>query len=115
MIHKHITSENYSILKNPNTDLRPEDYNDMNEDECRRMSLFAIDGEQVLYMLDALESYAKHYKEIVPSRVAEAMKGQSDQIHIEIVDAWQKGVRLNPNTFDPLEFDISELFDDPEN
>jgi hypothetical protein len=114
MIHKHITSENYSILKKPNTCVYAEDYLDMNEDEYKRMSLFAINGEQVLYMLDALEFYAKHYKKIVPPRVAKAMKEQSDQMHIEIVDAWKKGVRLDADTFDPLEFDISELLDNPE-
>jgi hypothetical protein len=86
----------------------------MTEDECKRATLFAIDGEQVLYILDALEFYAKHYEKIVPIRVAKAMKEQSDQIHIEIVDAWKKGVRLNADTFDPLEFDISELLDNPE-
>ena len=114
MIHKHITSENYSILKKPNTCVYVEDYRDMTEDECKRATLFAIDGEQVLYILDALEFYAKHYKKIVPPRVAKAMKEQSDQIHIEIVDAWKKGVRLNKDTLDPLEFDISELLDNPE-
>ena len=115
MINKHITSENYSILKNPlNLEVRAEDYLDMDENDYRDMPLRAINGEQVLYMLDALEFYAEHYKKIAHSRVAKAMKAQLDNIHVEIVDAWRKGVRLDAETWEPLSWDISELFDNPE-
>jgi hypothetical protein len=115
MTDKRITSENYSILKNPlNLEVRTVDYLDMNEDEYRDMPLRAINGEQVLHILDALEFYAKHYKKIAPSRVAKAMKAQSDNIHVEIVDAWRRGVRLDAETWEPLTWDISELFDNPE-
>ena len=114
MTKRNTNTENYSILKAPDTCVRAEDYLDMTANEHKRCTLFVINGEQILYMLDALEFYAKHYKKIVPSRVAKAMKEQSDQIHIEIVDAWQKGVRLDADTWEPLEFDISELFDDTE-
>jgi hypothetical protein len=115
MTDKRITSENYSILKNPlNLEVHTVDYLDMNEDEYRDMPLRAINGEQVLHILDALEFYAKHYKKIAPSRVAKAMKAQSDNIHVEIVDAWRRGVRLDAETWEPLTWDISELFDDTE-
>ena len=114
MTKRNTNTENYSILKAEGTCVYASDYLDMTDDEYKRCTLFAINGEQVLYMLDALEFYAKHYKKIVPSRVAKAMKEQSNQIHIEIVDAWTKGVRLDADNLEPLEFDISELFDDTE-
>ena len=114
MTKRNYNTENYSILKAENTCVHASDYLDMGEDEYKRATLFAINGEQVLYILDALEFYAKHYKKIVPPRVAKAMKEQSDQMHIEIVDAWRKGVRLDAETWEPLSWDISELFDNPE-
>ena len=114
MTKRNTNTENYSILKAPNTCVRAEDYLDMTKDEHKRCTLYVINGEQVLYMLDALEFYAKHYKKIVPARVAKAMKRQSDDIHIEIVDAWQKGVRVDADNWEPLEFDISELLGDDE-
>ena len=111
---KRIPSDNYSILKNPlNHEVTAFDYVDMDEDLHKRCTLFAINGEQVLHILDALEFYAKHYKKIAPPRIAQAMKQQIDNIHIEVVDAWRKGVRLD-DWFDPVEFDISELLDDSE-
>ena len=115
MTKRNTNTENYSILKNPlNFGVSAEDYLDMREDEYKRATLFAINGEQVLYILDALEFYAKHYKKIVPPRVAKAMKEQSDQMHIEIVDAWTKGVRLDAETLEPLTWDVGELLDDDE-
>lgn len=114
MTKRNPNTENYSILNAEGTCVYASDYLDMGEDEYKRATLFAINGEQVLYILDALEFYAKHYKKIVPARVAKAMKEQSDQIHIEIVDAWKKGVRLDTETWEPLTWDVSELLDDTE-
>lgn len=114
MTKRNTNTENYSILKAEGTCVYASDYLDMGENEYKRATLFAINGEQVLYILDALEFYAKHYKKIVPPRVAKAMKEQSDQMHIEIVAAWKEGVRLDAETWEPLTWDVSELLDDDE-
>ena len=94
------------------------DYADMHKNEYRDMHIHAINGEQVLYILDALEFYTKHYKKVVPSRIAKAMKQQSESIRVEIVDTWNRGVRLHEMTWEPLtsddEFDISKFLNNHE-
>ena len=97
----------------PASKLSPMDFG-MGNSETKDMPLRAITGDQVLYLLDALDFYAKHHKKIVPSRIAKTMRFESNALHIEVIDAWRKGVKLNDN-WEPFTSDdelaISELLD----
>jgi len=96
------------------SEISPIDF-EMGKNEYRDVSLHAINGEQVLHILDALEFYTKHYEEIVPPRTAKLMKYQSELIHYEIIDSWRHGVKLHEMTWEPFTSDdelaLSEFLD----
>lgn len=75
----------------PTSKLSPLDF-EMGNEKVKDLLLYGITGEQVLYILDALEFYAKHHKKIVPARIAKLMKYDSDILHCEIIESWRKGV-----------------------
>jgi len=117
--HMHMTKEQSSLYQDwieyniPASNLSPMDFG-MGNSETKDMPLRAITGDQVLYLLDALDFYAKHHKKIVPSRIAKTMRFESNALHIEVIDAWRKGVLLDDN-WEPFtsndELAISELLD----
>ena len=117
--HMHMTKEQSSLYQDwieyyvPASKLSPMDFG-MGNSETKDMTLHAITGDRVLYLLDALEFYAKHHKNIVPSRIAKSMKYESGCLHLDIIDSWRKGVPLDddwePFTSDD-ELAISELLD----
>jgi hypothetical protein len=75
----------------PASKLSPIDF-EMGDSQSKDMLLYGITGSQVLYLLDALEFYAKHHKKMTPPRIAKMMKYDSDILHCEIVESWRKGV-----------------------
>lgn len=93
------------------SEISPMDF-EMGKNEYRDIFLHAINGEQVLHILDALEFYTKHYEEIIPPRTAKLMKYQSELIHDEIIDSWRHGVKLHEMTWEPLTSDDELAFNE---
>jgi len=106
----HMTKEQLEVYRDfiaeniPASKLSPIDFQ-MGNNNVKDMLLYGITGDQVLYLLDALEFYAKHHKKIVPTRIAKMMKYDSERLHCEIIESWRKGV-------EPVEHDnLLDLFE----
>ena len=106
----HMTKEQLEVYRDfiaeniPASKLSPIDF-EMGNNNVKDLLLYGVTGEQVLYILDALEFYAKHHKKIVPTRIAKLMKYDSEILQCEIIESWRKGV-------EPVEHDnLLDLFE----
>jgi len=92
----HMTEEQKEIYLDfmseniPASSLAPIDFN-MAMGEYRNI-LMSIDGESMLFVLDAIEFYSKHFQDKVPARTAREMKYNQEALHDDFVSAWRKGV-----------------------
>jgi hypothetical protein len=96
----HMTEEQKEIYLDfmseniPASSLAPIDF-DMAVNKYRNI-LMSINGESILFVLDALEFYSEHFQDKIPTRSAREMKHKQEALHHDFLTAWREGVPRSP-------------------